>query len=171
MAYSSGMKMRLAFSIAIFSELQVLIVDEALSVGDAHFGAKCTRDLRVLLLNTGEVAKEGKPEDVVNSYNFFISKLNDTQNNMKIKSEHNNLFGTFDVEIIGENSKSNVMSSGENASIITAMSSKIDVDNMTMGIRIKDKSGQDIYGTNTHHHKKVLILKRIKNMYVFIKCL
>lgn len=42
--YSSGMTMRLAFSIAIFfSTTKVLIVDEALSVGDAHFSAKCTK--------------------------------------------------------------------------------------------------------------------------------
>lgn len=45
-SYSSGMKMRLAFSIAIFSNPQVLIVDEALSVGDAHFQAKCVNALK-----------------------------------------------------------------------------------------------------------------------------
>lgn len=189
MTYSSGMSMRLAFSIAIYSEPQILIVDEALSVGDAHFAAKCTKALRdrkeqnmsiiyvshdlnslkllcdrVLLLNAGEVAKEGKPEDVINSYNFLISKLNDTDNKIQIKNEEKNSFGTFDIEIInvviiGEESKSNVISSGENASIVTTIISKINIENMTIGIRIKDKFGQDIYGTNTYHYKKSINFK------------
>ncbi len=38
--------MRLAFSIAIFSEPEIFMVDEALSVGDAHFSLKCTRALK-----------------------------------------------------------------------------------------------------------------------------
>lgn len=182
-SYSSGMSMRLAFSIAIFSEPRILIVDEALSVGDAHFAAKCTKALRqrkeqnmsiiyvshdlnslkllcdrVILLNHGEVAKEGTPEDVINSYNFLISKLNDEDNKMSIKENDKNSFGTFDVEIIhvgikGENSNSNVISSGENAIIEVKISSKIDIADMTVGIMIRDRFGQDIFGTNTYHHK------------------
>lgn len=184
--YSSGMKMRLAFSIAIFSEPQILIVDEALSVGDAHFAAKCTNALRerkkqnmsiiyvshdlnslkilcdrVLLLNHGEIAKEGEPEDVINSYNFLISKLNDDEEKMIIKNSNNSSFGAFDVEIKkviieGKNSNSNVISSGENITITVELKSKKGLKNMTVGIMIRDKFGQDIFGTNTFHHKLTL---------------
>ncbi|MFT5660596.1 MAG: lipopolysaccharide transport system ATP-binding protein [Sulfurimonas sp.] len=182
-SYSSGMSMRLAFSIAIFSEPRTLIVDEALSVGDAHFAAKCTRALRqrkeqnmsiiyvshdlnslkllcdrVILLNHGKVVNEGMPEDVINTYNFLISKLNDTDEKMSIKSNNKSSFGTFDVEITkvsvkGENSNSNVISSGENTTIRVLIASKKDVPNMTVGIMIRDKFGQDIFGTNTYHYK------------------
>lgn len=46
--YSSGMFMRLAFSVAIHVELDVLLVDEVLSVGDAPFRAKCNAKLKEL---------------------------------------------------------------------------------------------------------------------------
>ena len=185
-SYSSGMSMRLAFSIAIFSEPKILIVDEALSVGDAHFQAKCTRALkerkennmsiiyvshdlnslkllcnRVILLNHGAVVFEGEPEKVINRYNFLISKLNDSENKMSIKESDNGSFGTFDVEITnvtikGEKSKSSVISSGENAEINIKIKSKKDLSNMTIGIMIRDKFGQDIFGTNTFHHQIII---------------
>ncbi len=46
--YSSGMFMRLAFSVAIHVELDILLVDEVLSVGDAPFRAKCTERIKEL---------------------------------------------------------------------------------------------------------------------------
>ena len=91
--YSSGMFIRLAFAVAINIEPEILIVDEALSVGDVFFQAKCYRkfeefkeqgktivfvshDLssiskycdRVFLLNQGNLLGEGKPKEMIDAY-------------------------------------------------------------------------------------------------------
>lgn len=91
--YSSGMVVRLAFAVQAQVNPQLLIVDEALSVGDAKFQAKCFARLkqlkdegasillvshsadqivqhcdRALLIDGGRVQRAGKPKDVVNDY-------------------------------------------------------------------------------------------------------
>lgn len=90
--YSSGMQVRLAFSIAIRARGDILILDEVLAVGDAAFQEKCneyfkslhgqqtvilvTHDManverfcdRAILIENGKVACEGKPEKVTKAY-------------------------------------------------------------------------------------------------------
>ena len=90
--YSSGMQVRLAFSIAIRARGDILILDEVLAVGDAAFQDKCnkyfaelkgdqtiilvTHDMenvrrfcdRAILLEDGKVIKDGKPDKVADAY-------------------------------------------------------------------------------------------------------
>jgi len=95
--YSSGMYVRLAFAAAIAVSPQILIIDEALAVGDAVFQHRCTRRIkemqengttilfvshdpgairalcnRAILLNHGNKIAEGAPSDVLNRYQKII---------------------------------------------------------------------------------------------------
>lgn len=95
--YSSGMYVRLAFSIAVSTAPQILIIDEALAVGDAVFQHRCTRRIkelqesgvtilfvshdpgairalcsRAILLNGGRIEADGKPSDALNRYQKLI---------------------------------------------------------------------------------------------------
>jgi lipopolysaccharide transport system ATP-binding protein len=95
--YSSGMYVRLAFATAIATSPQILIIDEALAVGDAVFQHRCMRRIkemqengttilfvshdpaairalcnRAILLNHGKIVAEGTPADVLNRYQKII---------------------------------------------------------------------------------------------------
>jgi lipopolysaccharide transport system ATP-binding protein len=97
--YSSGMLMRLAFSIAIHAEPKCFLVDEALSVGDAYFQQKCMRRIQefraaggsiifvshdtnavktlcdsAIMLESGKIAMAGKPKEVVDFYQGLLLK-------------------------------------------------------------------------------------------------
>ena len=96
--YSSGMQMRVAFSVVTAIRPEVLIVDEALSVGDAYFSHKSMARIRefreqgttllivshdstaiqalcdrAILLDSGSLLKDGPPEEVMDYYNALIA--------------------------------------------------------------------------------------------------
>ncbi|MBZ9372155.1 O8 family O-antigen export ABC transporter ATP-binding subunit [Escherichia coli] len=109
--YSSGMQVRLAFSVATAIRPDVLIIDEALSVGDAYFQHKSFERIRkfrqegttlllvshdkqaiqsicdrAILLNKGQIEMEGEPEAVMDYYNALLA---DKQNQSIKQVEHN----------------------------------------------------------------------------------
>jgi lipopolysaccharide transport system ATP-binding protein len=110
--YSSGMVVRLAFAVAIHVDPEVLLVDEALAVGDIYFRQRCMRKVhelrargvtvlfvshstgdikaladRVMWLDHGRVAGVGDPEMVISKYLAAMVEKDSTYLNLKKPSE------------------------------------------------------------------------------------
>lgn len=120
--YSSGMMVRLAFAVQAQIDPEILIVDEALAVGDAKFQAKCFARLKQLkndgtsilfvshateqiithcdkaiLLNDGSIVDNGAPKDIVNKYlDLLFGKSSSA--NAKRSKEDNHLKSASKIE-------------------------------------------------------------------------
>lgn len=122
--FSSGMQLRLAFSVAAFLEPEILIIDEVLAVGDAEFQKKCigkmedvnrkgrtilfvSHDLnaiqnlckKTILLTNGEVKANGESQNVINEY-LNCNHANDNW----IRMEKSSLphFEKIETRVLGE---------------------------------------------------------------------
>ena len=195
--YSSGMVMRLAFSVAIHAEPRAFVVDEALSVGDAYFQQKCMLKIRqfkdnggsivfvshdmnavkvlcdkAILLDHGTAVEYNNPETIINSYNSLVAQRSRGEEISYKDDLISSGYGNHKVIIDGvkicdkDNHPAEVFISGHPAKIIIRMTSHEDIDNFTVGILIRNRFGQDIYGTNSYYLKKQINIKQKQTLVV-----
>ncbi len=199
--YSSGMQLRVAFGVVTAYRPEILIVDEALSVGDAYFQHKSLNRVRefqkqgttlllvshdrgaiqaicdrAILLEKGAVIKDGNPEEVMDFYNALIAEKENSTVKQVVKEDGDiqTISGTGEVQIedIGlfseKGKKVDYISVGESIQLKVKIKVNQDIEQMVLGYVIKDRLGQDIFGTNTHHYNKILENLKKDDTFEFI---
>ena len=182
--YSSGMQMRLAFSVATARRPDVLIVDEALSVGDAYFQHKSFERIRefrklgttllivshdraaiqsicerAILLDRGRLAMQGSPEQVMDFYNALIAGRDGacalqtvTPEGRVQTTSGSGEAGVTAITLEDEDGTAlEVLNVGACATLHIKVRVHAALPRLVLGYMIKDRLGQQIYGTNTHH--------------------
>lgn len=174
--YSSGMFVRLAFAVAVQVDPEILIIDEALSVGDVFFQQKCFRKMKELsdnnttmllvthdmksllkmcdvsvLLRQGTVVKYGDPIACSSLYNEDSRDNPDIKHNA-ISSKH--CHGSLDVEIdnilINSNKCNQVVALEVSTGlrVIVTVKAINDVDTLNIGVTLFDMYDTMIFGTS-----------------------
>lgn len=167
--YSSGMQVRLAFSMATRSEADILLVDEVLAVGDADFQRKCfdyfrtlkrdkktvvfvTHDMeaireycdRAILIEDSKLVHGGSPNEVAQKYSrMFIQDSHEEKQTIKGKrwGDKGMVFTKIKVPT--------TLTSSQPLSIVSTAIAQEDIEEPVFGFMIKNAAGQPLLGTNS----------------------
>jgi lipopolysaccharide transport system ATP-binding protein len=177
--YSTGMYVRLAFSTAIHVDPEILIVDEALAVGDAIFANRCVKkfedlkkrnvtvlfvshDLglvkrlsdRAALMIGGRVAACGTPSEVVNRYVGMVLEREQAPDPDTRQSETfrhgDGASRVISAALIDQaGAETRSLRPGEPVTIRVRARAERDLEDPVVGVLIRNRLGIDVYGTNT----------------------
>jgi len=187
--YSSGMQMRVGFAVVTAFRPDILIVDEALAVGDAHFQHKSFRRItefrelgtsllivshdraaimslcdRVLVLHGGTVVKDAEPLEALDFYNAIIGARG-AETVREVQSENGPaqiVSGTgeasvVELELRDDNDEPvEIVEVGAHVCLYARVVVQQPVERLVLGYLMRDRLGQSIYGTNTHHQEGAL---------------
>lgn len=195
--YSSGMQVRLAFSIAIRADTDILLIDEVLAVGDALFQQKCfntfkeikkagktvifiSHDLgsveafcdRVAVISEGEMVGIGDTSEMVMKYKSLLVKYEE-ENEVKDDKVHTLRTGDAVIkkaEVLDSKGKSTLtIREDEDFSIRVHFEAKYPLEHPVIGLGIMNMEGSSIYGPNTlETNFDVGVIKG--NYYVDVQC-
>jgi len=182
--YSTGMQMRLAFSLATAVRPEILLIDESLAVGDAYFSHKCMTRIRkfrregttlllvshdpvavkslcdrAILLEDGLLVREGSPQAVLDYYNAWVARMKSDHEirqgeqlgGRSVSTRSGNRHATIEeVEILCKGKPTRTVCVGDLLEIEVSGRCEEDVDDLTAGFAIRDRFGNEVFGTNTH---------------------
>src|SRR4030042_3462680 len=192
--YSTGMQMRLAFSAITPSSSDILLIDEAFSVGDIYFQQKCldrirrfkdqgttlllvSHDMgaiktlcdRTILLDNGQLILDGQSQKVLDYYNSMIARKTADANIRQTDlgpSRTITRSGTGEaivkeIEIYKmDGEPARAFRVGEDVEIRCHVKFIQPVEKPSIGILIRDRLGNDVFGENTHNLNKPVCLAK-----------
>lgn len=178
--YSSGMQVRLAFSMAVRANADILLIDEVLAVGDADFQRKCfeyfkkikknkktvvfvSHDMeavreycdRAVLIESSKVVKMGLSDDIAQLYSrlFMTDKpSNRTEENkaVELNGANSGRWGNGKVKI----GKVDLKVNANEIVIIQVLKAINNIAHPVVGIRLRDAAGKSLTGTNSKLERK-----------------
>jgi lipopolysaccharide transport system ATP-binding protein len=181
--YSSGMHVRLAFSVATAFRPDILIVDEALAVGDLYFQHKCYARIRqfrsegmtllfvshdpgaikslcdrAILLDAGGIRADDRPDCVLDYYNALVAERENAAGLPAVAptSEAGMRSGDrravlLSATLFADEQPAKVVRVGQAVRLAIRFRKETEVSDLTVGFLIRDRLGNDVYGTNSWH--------------------
>lgn len=176
--YSSGMYVRLAFSVAAHLEPDILVIDEVLAVGDIHFQKKCLAKMedvaaegrtlilvshnmstilsmstRCLLLDRGALVTAGNPQEVVRSYQNTVQDASLGQTDLTMVEHYGNgkvRFTSIHLTALGADGKAvEFPATGCDLVFTVTLQARDAVKDVTVALIIYDEMGNRLIDVNS----------------------